>query len=305
MSHLSNSGGLADSQDKLAVNSQVFPAGAGVLPVLGGNPCVCMDFTGLPYVRVQDGLVSSGNALVQGVLIGRDGAHPYQEARRLYSALFDITAGHRLYRIWHYLPVINEVTDGLENYRHFCLARSEVFSERFGSAMEENLAAASAVGSRENRMVIHFLAGTETPKNFENPRQVPAYRYPLNYSPKPPAFVRATKVDSVGRPLWFISGTASIDGSESCHVGNIAAQTELTLENLKTMFEVMALRDTWENSFATVYVRHSHQLPVIQDILSKSGLFKEDNTLYLEAAICRAELDIEIEVHRPPYQAEY
>lgn len=311
MSRSSNFGGLiepcgsqakgldcASNQLDGGYRGSSIPHLLGVLPVLKDSSSICMDFTSARAVRIPEGYVSRGKDLLQGTLIGRDFAHPYHETRRLYKTLLNLSAGLKIYRIWHYLPMINGMTGGLENYRHFCTARSEILRETFGQSMEENLAAASAVGSQGPQLIIHFLAGYQEAQSYENPDQVPAYKYPIRYSPKPPAFVRAIKIDLMNNPLWFISGTASICGSESCHVGNIKAQTELTVKNLKIMASVMGLKDMWENGFATVYIRHVHHLECICEILRKSQLIREDHLLCLQAAICREELDIEIEINR-------
>ena len=97
----------------------------------------------------------------------------------------------------------------------------------------------------------------------------------------------------------FISGTASIVGHQSIHVGDTAAQTRETLTNIEALLEE-ANRVTGSNNFkldtlaCKVYVRHPCDLPVIQSEL-RTALGPEARAVYLQADICRGDLSVEIE----------
>jgi hypothetical protein len=58
---------------------------------------------------------------------------------------------------------------------------------------------------------------------------VSAYDYPRQYGPAAPSFSRAALTPD---PLLLISGTASIVGHASVHLGDVTAQLEETLANL-------------------------------------------------------------------------
>ncbi len=70
---------------------------------------------------------------------------------------------------------------------------------------------------------------------LENPRQVSAFDYAERYSPKSPLFSRALALSWGENALLFISGTASITRSETRHVGDPAAQTHETLDNIEAL----------------------------------------------------------------------
>src|SRR4051812_16306051 len=133
-------------------------------------------------------------------------------AREVYGRVFAATRTLKLYRIWNYVPQINRVDDGLENYRRFFRGRSHAFEEHFGHGFQYQLPAASAVGALNGPLAVAFLAGQANPRHFENPRQVPAFEYPPAYGPRPPSFSRATLIRTAAEQELFVSGTAAIRG---------------------------------------------------------------------------------------------
>ena len=139
-----------------------------------------------------------------------DIAHAY------FRSVFSDLAGKALYRIWSFVPDINQGDGDDEVYRRFCLGRSRAYEEYFSDDSERYMAAGSCVGCSGNAMTILALSGSEQPAHFENPNQVPAYRYPREYGPKAPSFARASKVRLGDTRYRFISGTAAVlDGSEA------------------------------------------------------------------------------------------
>ena len=142
-------------------------------------------------------------------------------------------------------------------------------------------------------MTVAFLAGKKAGIAIENPRQTPAYGYPLQYGPKSPVFARAMLVDGA---LW-VSGTASIVGSQSVHVGNLAAQTDETVDNLRRVFEE-AERHGFIMPLASrlclvVYLRHAEDEARVRQRLAET--FPSAHKILLQADICRVELLVEIE----------
>ncbi len=104
--------------------------------------------------------------------------------------------------------------------------------------------------------------------------------------------------------LW-VSGTASIVGEESRHLGDLAAQVHETVANLQAVLAVAnaALRPAAghvglqlpELAF-TVYVRHAADGPAALAHFAQA-LGAEPDCVLLQADICRAELLVEIEAH--------
>ena len=218
-----------------------------------------------------------------------------------------------LYRVWNYLPAINDVSHGLERYRQFNLGREAAHAAYAGHGYDapDNLPAACALGSAAGPINIAFLAGRAMPMRIENPRQVSAYRYPDQYGPRTPQFSRATRVCIRGQAVLFISGTASVVGHATLHKGDVAAQTAETMANLEAILAQAnraggapgTLRAssgppafTLDQLVMRVYVRHPADLGVIQMEL-KRLLGATPNAVYQQADICRSDLLVEIEAH--------
>jgi enamine deaminase RidA (YjgF/YER057c/UK114 family) len=211
----------------------------------------------------------------------------------------DTLAYPHLLRIWNYLPDINLESHGIERYRQFNTARQQALRER-GRAVSGSVPAASALGAASGSpLVVYFLAG-RTPAEFvENPRQVSAYHYPRQYGQHRPAFSRAALVRQGGTLALLISGTASIVGHRSIHLGDAAAQTRETLANIEALlaeansaagapcFDLGSL-------VCKVYVRHPEELPAIQAQLAPA-VEAGARCFYLHADICRQDLLVEIE----------
>ena len=213
--------------------------------------------------------------------------------REVLAAVHKLGYPH-LARIWNYLPKINVETDGLERYRQFNSARRKALIA-YRRDLTGNVPAACALGSvTGSPLVVYFLASRKAATAVENPRQISAYEYPSQYGPKP-AYSRA----SILGDILFISGTASIVGHETVHVGDVVAQTRETLTNIEALLSE-ANRVSGANRFSTrslaykVYVRNSADLPLIQSQL-EPALDPKARVLYLHADICRQDLLVEIE----------
>jgi enamine deaminase RidA (YjgF/YER057c/UK114 family) len=218
--------------------------------------------------------------------------------RDMYAAL--AAAGNpQLVRVWNYIPDINLDTHGLERYRQFNTARHAALLSS-GRAVTGSVPAASALGGASGSpLTVYFLASRRAPAFIENPRQVSAYRYPTQYGPRSPAFSRATVLGEGSEATLFVSGTASIVGHRTLHVGDPAAQIRETLVNIEALLEeavrrtaIQALR--LQTLAYKVYVRDPKDLPAIRAQL-ESAVGREATLLYLRADICRRDLAVEIE----------
>jgi enamine deaminase RidA (YjgF/YER057c/UK114 family) len=228
-------------------------------------------------------------------------------SRRAYHDLFqslEETGCAHLLRIWNYLPQINGDGGGLERYRQFNLGRQQAFVEA-GQAVYEGAPAACALGIHQGALCIRFLAGRTAPLPIENPRQVSAYHYPPAYGPRAPTFSRAAIAEIGGGDVaLFISGTASIVGHESMHVGEVAAQAQETLRNLRAVIAAANERTTARFDLAAldcvVYVRHVADAPIVRRVLESElgpAAHTISHAVSLEADICRQDLLVEIEAH--------
>lgn len=211
-------------------------------------------------------------------------------ASDVYSRLLEtVGGGWKVYRIWNYVPAINEQAGGIENYRAFNLGRWKAYGGDEGKPIGGCLPAASAVGVDGDQLAVIFVAGRDGVEYFENPQQIPAYQYPPDYGPRPPCFCRGARVAS---GEVFLSGTASIRGHESTGSGDLAEQVGVTEQNVGLMLGEMGAN---AGGRFKCYVRNESDLKVIRELLGER--YRE--AMFLKADICRAELLLEIEAVVP------
>jgi chorismate lyase/3-hydroxybenzoate synthase len=147
---------------------------------------------------------------------------------------------------------------------------------------------------------IHFLAARQSGTHVENPRQVHAYEYPLIYGPRSPSFARATLRPSISGSHLLISGTASVVGHVSVHIGEPHKQTLEIIHNLNALITQTEqlhgiTRGQWYGrALFKIYIRHLEHFATIRDIL-KEQLPSHIQVLYLQGEMCRSELLLEIE----------
>jgi enamine deaminase RidA (YjgF/YER057c/UK114 family) len=204
-----------------------------------------------------------------------------------------------LLRVWNYLPDINRDSHGTERYRQFNTARQHAL-RACGRARSGSVPAASALGATsDSPVVVYFLAGRSAPVFVENPRQVSAYHYPREYGTHSPLFSRAALLRQPQNLTLFVSGTASIVGHRSLHIGDSAGQTRETLTNIEALLsEANRVARGAHFDLAglayKVYVRRPEDLAVIQGELAAT-LGSQAQVIYLQADICRQDLLVEIE----------
>ena len=245
-------------------------------------------------IREEEGffLTKAGDNLA-GIALAPAGLDSHDAAKLLYAGMLARLNGLALYRVWNYVPQINEEVNGLENYRAFNAGRHEAFNAAYGPDFDHRLPAASALGTQGDRLALCFLAGPAAAKHFENPEQVPAFRYPVEYGPTPPSFARGTVVSHAGGQSWYLSGTASIKGHASLGTG-FAEQAGLTFDNVRLMFERMNLPAHAIGSWK-IFLRHRSDLAACQAALSEAFPQAQADAMFLEADICRRSLLLEVE----------
>jgi len=226
----------------------------------------------------------------------------YRATEQAYGEILDTldALGYaHLIRVWNYVPEINRDTHGTERYRQFNSARRAALLAS-GRPVTGNVSAACALGAAVGSpLVVYFLASQSAPSFIENPRQVSAYNYPPQYGARSPVFSRATVLHEPEGMTLFISGTASIVGHRTIHTGDAAAQTRETITNIEALLtEANRVTGTGEFTLESlackVYVRDPVDLRVIQAEL-RAALGPDARPVYLQADICRRDLDVEIE----------
>jgi chorismate lyase/3-hydroxybenzoate synthase len=219
-------------------------------------------------------------------------------AAQAYTSIFnfiDHQGYQSLVRVWHYFPQINDDENGQERYRGFNVGRHEAFVTNGRSVSEDDVPAASVLGSNSGSLIIYFMAGKRPGKAVENPRQVSACDYPQKFGPRSPIFVRAMSAVLGGQYCFFISGTASIVGYETLHQGDAEKQAEETLLNIRTLLQQMPQYDDHQGRMLfKVYLRNIEDLEMVRaKVQTEFGT--ECNAVYLHSNICRSNLLLEIE----------
>ncbi|MDP2247637.1 MAG: hypothetical protein Q8J65_05860 [Nitrosomonadales bacterium] len=221
-----------------------------------------------------------------------------ESAYRQIFALLDKERFPHVYRFWNYMPDINGFNHGLERYHLFNIGRQDAFLSS-GREVAGSLPAACALGTRNGPLAIAFIAGHTPTLAIENPRQIRAYQYPEQYGPRSPTFSRASLLRHAHEDILLVSGTASIIGHETLHVGDVLAQTRETLTNLQAVaMEANRLIDqvkfSLKNMCYRVYVRHASDMPTIRDEMQRV-IKGELQATFIQADICRQDLLLEIE----------
>lgn len=259
------------------------------------------------HIECSDGITtaSDGRLLFGHVAVDEPAPGGLQAAaRQAYAAIFALLGRHDCafpLRFWNYVPHINRTLDGLERYRHFNVGRQEAFLAA-GRAAFAGAPAACAIGTQHAPLRVVFLAARDAPLPIENPRQVSAYDYPAQYGPRSPTFSRAS-LALAGKPVLFISGTASIVGHRSLHAGDAAAQTRETFVNLAAVVDAANTKLpqpalALDRLAYTVYVRRPADLAVVRaQFLLAVGAQSDAarRAVFLQGDICRGELLVEIE----------
>jgi chorismate lyase/3-hydroxybenzoate synthase len=149
-------------------------------------------------------------------------------------------------------------------------------------------------------LLLYFLAASKPGMPIENPRQVSAFRYPKVYAPRHPLFSRAMLKQWDAGTHLYISGTASVVGHRTCHVGDTLEQLRETARNLEAIvsrtheLQPLALKSAAQLSLAKVYVRRAEDLFRIQSEFDRLFSPALPRT-YLLADICRSDLLLEID----------
>lgn len=260
-------------------------------------------WTGIgPVTLGQTGSIrhASDDEHLMGWLEIEEGEHPNlaAAAEAAYRELLEFQARSRhrhLWRIWNFIGEINAGEGDDERYRQFCLGRARAFETATSAFRDTAYPAATAVGLLDGsrRLRICWLAGVERGEPVENPRQVSAYRYPRQYGPASPSFSRATLTAD---GMLLVSGTASIVGHGSMHAGHAGAQLAETLRNLDAVAAAASMgeRGALAAPLLTVFLRRPADPRQVEHELRRH-FPAAPGIVILDAAICRAELQVEIE----------
>lgn len=217
-------------------------------------------------------------------------------------------------RTWFYLGGITEAEGGAQRYMEMNRARADFYRElRFGSHSPKSgllpggYPASTGIGTGGAGLVAGCLSLQTQRKDallvhLENPQQTPAFAYHSRYSPKSPKFSRGTALVLGDYLTTWISGTASIVNSESCHPEDIEKQTEQTIENIERLISVDSFVEQGVQGTAAcledfakirVYLKRPEHFAKCKAICQRR--FGSVPAIYAVADVCRPELLVEIE----------
>lgn len=246
-------------------------------------------------------------------------ASAYDQAISAFRRLRDLlyTAGVRLdqvVRTWVYVGGIVDQEGPTQRYMELNRARSDFYEGvpflkdrlldgRSGAVYP----ASTGIGTLGRGISLSAIAlATQRPDivavPLENPRQVSAYDYCARYGPKSPKFSRAMALSCGQYTTIFVSGTASITQSETRHVGDVAAQTHETLNNIEALIAednvaahgLPGLGTTLDGlALVRVYIKHQEDYPTVRKVCEQR--LGELPTIYAVGDVCRPELLVEIE----------
>jgi len=287
-----------------------YAAAAAAPSIRDGCPVLDVHLTRSPSHAVTE-VWTSGRPVTadvrDGIVTGHDGEYAFcagwvppaaryaSEVRRAYLQAFGVLdrLGYPyVFRMWNFVGGINEPNaDGLEIYRDFCRGRAEAFDA--SPLPRELLPAATGVGAHAAGIAFFLLARRASGHvAVENHRQIPAYRYPGRYGPRPPSFARASRLPDGS---LLISGTASILGHATAHPADVVAQCRTTLDHLTTL-----AGDLHRLRTVKVYVRHARDVAAVRR--ECTGVFSGE-VAYLVTDLCRTDLLVEIEGVSPRVRA--
>jgi enamine deaminase RidA (YjgF/YER057c/UK114 family) len=218
-------------------------------------------------------------------------------------------------RTWLYLGDIVGPDGDRQRYQELNRARADFFEDvpfrdgpvRTSRACREFFPASTGIGANGRDVVMSCIALFSERDDLsitplENPNQTSAFHYDAVYSPESPRFSRATAVVGEESATLFVSGTASITHSESCHPGDVERQTHQTLDNIAALIGKSNCRSHGLEEFGAtlsdlahmrVYLKNRSDFARVQAICrARVGNLP---TIYTVADVCREELLVEIE----------
>lgn len=233
--------------------------------------------------------------------------------RQFYDGLESARVlGHmpdELLRTWIYVGDITQGPHDETRYQRINGARREAFREvAIGEGPQLSpYPASTGIGTHGASLTLGMLSckirsGMRVVA-LENRRQTSAFHYPKEESVIAPLFSRAVAILGDAQAMVFVSGTASIIGAKSVHLGNIEQQTRQTLENISNLLCARLLSDYdcypatsgLESVVSyTVYIKRREDFAAVH-ALCAALLPERAVATFVEADVCRTELLVEIE----------
>jgi len=254
------------------------------------------------------------------------GIAPVSSAQKAYDQTLDaLTQMHALLiqtgsgfeqvvRTWFYLGGINDLEADRQRYEGLNRARTDFYSDiNFHNSLSRSncwpkaYPSSTGIGMAGKGFVASCLTFDTRRKDvflmpLESPVQTPAYAYEPLFLIEGPKFSRAMAWVFGNDIVTWISGTASIVDSESCHLGDVEKQTGQTLDNIAKLisrenFTVHGVKDAGNSlqdlAAVRVYIKRPEDFQKCKTICERrlAGI----PSIYVIADVCRSELLVEVE----------
>lgn len=287
-------------------------SGDAVEITFSGPETVTIEYDGLRWIYVN------------GIAAPESCTDSYAETRYCFEKMTEHleAAGstfNDVTRIWLYEAQITEleVKEGhepVERYRELNRSRTDYFDEleAAGKMSKSHDGRAfyppsTGIGTEVGTLAASCLA-LETQRDdvqlipLENPNQTAAFDYAKSFSAKSPKFSRAMAMLTDDYATIWVSGTASILDAESVHLGDIAKQTEQTIDNMAALVSADNLTahgaegagaEVTDFAKVRVYVKHLEDYELCREVCERR--FGDVPKVYVIADVCRSELLVEIE----------
>lgn len=211
-------------------------------------------------------------------------------------------------RQWNYIEGIISNDENNQHYQIFNDVRTKYYSK---NSLLANYPAATGIGISGGGIIINLHAIKKTEqvevKEIFSSLQSSAYGYSERVlegeasaglkTKSTPKFARAKFLKNETQLQVFVSGTASIQGEETVHINDAAAQTKQTLGSINELLNSNELIDynisLSDLSSVRVYIKNSEDYETISEICNE--YLPKNNSLFIVADVCRDNLLVEIE----------
>lgn len=219
-------------------------------------------------------------------------------------------------RQWNYVPqILDFENDNEEKHQHYQVF-NEVRNYYYNKyRTTKGFPAATGIGVANGSVSIDFCAVSSEKEikafSIQNPAQVNPYIYGQDVLEgslvsgtvikQAPQFERGKLLFAGNDSSLFISGTASIIGQNTIGIGDVAAQTEITIDHIEKISSIENLKfyapglihAPLEIVFLRVYIKHQSDFACVKDICNRR--FGDIAITYVQSDICRNNLLVEIE----------
>jgi len=212
----------------------------------------------------------------------------------------------QIVRTWYYIGNLLEPDQAGSRYSSFNKARNEFYHSIWSDLCHSP--ASTGIGMLTDTIALEALALDSSADDFrvvfiDNPRQTRPYLYTTETnSSRKPSFSRGAVVVGSDSAIVFISGTASIVGSDVVCIGDPEGQARVTIENIEILMGEKNLTGNYglpggatldDLHQFRVYVKKPEYLSVVMDYCARH--LPDVPRTYLVADVCRDGWLVEIE----------